>query len=152
MRYRFPRDSTRMVGPDKEGERAGVQITSANCRSERRKYHVPATPMAVVDRTEATRLGHQRAGSPRSSDHRNPSITPTIGLSEYTSRQSAGTAAVAKPTGEMYSPNCTRNGTRYRKSRYVTLSAHSQSPAPNAAPNASTTKNGRARIRQSGRY
>src|ERR1051325_1893044 len=55
-----------------------------------------------------------------------------------------------KPTGDMYKPNCTRKGTTWRKSRYRTFSAESQSPAPNAAPNASPINTGKAKIRQSG--
>src|ERR1700675_2618134 len=42
-------------------------------------------------------------------------------------------------------------GTMYRKSRYFTLSAHSQSPAPSEAPIANAMKSGSVTTRQSGR-
>ena len=38
--------------------------------------------------------------SPPSRHQRNPSMTPTMGLSEYKRRQFAGTTLELKPTGE----------------------------------------------------
>src|SRR5258706_911924 len=54
------------------------------------------------------------------------------------------------PTGEMYSPSWTMNGTIYRKSRYLTFSAAIQRPGPRFATNASTMKSGNKVICQPG--
>ena len=42
---------------------------------------------------------------------RNPSITPTTGLREYSSRHFSGTILLEKPTGDIYRPICTMKGT-----------------------------------------
>src|SRR6267378_2413579 len=83
-------------------------------------------------------------------DHLNPSITPAIGLSEYSSRQRSGTTSLEKPTGERYKPNCTMNGTIKRKSRYLTIKAAIHRPAPNDASNASSTNRGSRRTLEAG--
>src|SRR5579862_2385010 len=75
-------------------------------------------------------LGQYNRVSPRIRLHRNPSMIPTTGLSEYRSRHFCGTTELLKPTGDIYMPNWTINGTTYRKSLYFTLSAHSQTPTP----------------------
>ena len=61
--------------------------------------------------------------SPPKIDHRKPSIIPTIGLIEYNNLHLSGTTLLLKPTGEIYNPNCTTNGTMYLKSRYFTFKA-----------------------------
>ena len=42
---------------------------------------------------------------------RKPSMTETIGLREYSNRHCSGTMLLLKPTGDIYKPNCTKNGT-----------------------------------------
>src|SRR5674476_717821 len=54
------------------------------------------------------------------------------------------------PTVEMYSPNCTTNGTMMRKSRYLTLSAEIHNPAPIAEANATKINNGKVSMRRLG--
>jgi len=54
---------------------------------------------------DEARLGHQRGVSPRSSAHRNPSITPTSGIQRVQQSPPCGTLCVLNPTGEMYTPN-----------------------------------------------
>src|SRR6516165_1715185 len=82
---------------------------------------------------------------------RNPSMTPTIGLREYSKRHCSGTTLELKPTGDTYSPNCTMKGMTYRKSRYLTLRAVIHRAGPTLAKNANTIKTGRSNIRQSGK-
>src|SRR5271165_4658041 len=127
-------------------------MTSAKVRSNFRKYHVPEKQRMKVRAIEIKRPGQKSGASPFSNAHRKPSITPTMGFREYKSRHCSGTTELLKPTGEMYSPNCTMNGTMKRKSRYSTVNVHSHNPAPMATPNASAMKSGKDRIRQSGQY
>jgi len=55
--------------------------------------------------------------------HLNPSITPTMGFTEYNSLHFSGITLLLNPTGEIYNPNCTTKGTMYLKSLYFTLTA-----------------------------
>ena len=81
--------------------------------------------------------------SPPVIDQRNPSITPTIGLIEYNNLHFSGILLLLKPTGDMYIPNCTTNGTMYLKSRYLTFRAATYNPAPMADKNANPRNKGR---------
>ena len=88
-------------------------------------------------------------GSP-SRHHLKPSITPTIGLSEYNILHLSVTTTLLKPTGLTYKPNCTINGMIYLKSRYFTFTAVRYKPIPNAQVKASKTNNGKKMICQDG--
>src|SRR5262245_3546380 len=77
-------------------------------------------------------------------------MTPTRGLRLYQKRQTSGTTALEKPTGDMYRPNCTMNGMTKRKSRYLTLSAPIRRAGPRLASTAKSTNAGSKRICQLG--
>src|SRR5207344_755928 len=77
-----------------------TQIRSAKLRSMRRKHQTPRSSNPRDMAIETVRvLGSRCAWLPRM-DQRNPSMTPTSGFSEYSSRQRSGTSAVVKATGE----------------------------------------------------
>src|ERR1700761_4589381 len=94
--------------------------------------------------------GKYRPPSPARMHHRNPSMMPTTGLSEYSQRHSWGMMLELNATGEIKSPSWMPNGTRYLKSRYLTFSAAIQRPGPMLAANASNKKSGKKRICQPG--
>ena len=52
------------------------------------------------------------------------------------------------PTGEIYKPNCTINGTTNRKSRYSTVKAANHKPAPIDAAKAIAINIGKVKIRR----
>ena len=57
-------------------------MTSAKVFSILRKYQMPLAHSAVVMMMEERSEDSERGVSPRSRDHRKPSMTPTMGLSE----------------------------------------------------------------------
>src|SRR5262245_49417503 len=77
-----------------------------------------------------------------SSAQRNPSTTPTIGLSAKSGRQASGTMEVGYTTGVAKNHSCARNGSVYRISRYLTFSAESQKPTPSAVMTVSNAQSG----------
>src|SRR5262245_16496761 len=119
-----------------------IQMTSANVRSVFRKYLIPVASTTRITVSETRKPGQYIRVAPFSSDHRNPSIVPTIGLIEYSSRHRSGTTSLVNPTGEIYRPNCTMNGTMNQKSRYRTINAEIHKPIPNEAANAIIANSG----------
>src|SRR5271169_118622 len=115
------------------------QMTSANVRSILRKYHTPE----YVNRADIAmdRLMPWRSkGWPSLRRHqRNASMTPVMGFRSSRLRQ-RGTTPVLKPIGETNTPTWTRNGTMYLKSRYLTVRAVNQTPAPKARVRATRMK------------
>ncbi len=55
-----------------------------------------------------------------------------MGLREYNKRYFSGIILLLNPTGEIYSPNWTINGTIYLKSRYLTFNEVINRPNPKA--------------------
>src|SRR6478672_3491092 len=110
-----------------------TQMTSANSRSVFRKYMMPEKRRMSATPHESAKEGQYNGVLPANSAHRKPSMIPTTGLSEYSSRHESGIRLLLKPTGETYRPNWTTNGTRYLTSRYLTFSAAIHSPVPTAA-------------------
>ena len=55
----------------------------------------------IANTAEVAMLGGYTLKSPPRMHHRNPSITATIGFSEYNSLYCSGTTLVTKPTGEI---------------------------------------------------
>src|SRR5476651_2795398 len=103
---------------------------------------MPLTSTTKTSATESVKLARSSSNLPPNNDQRKPSITPTIGFNPYQNRKRSGTSALLKNTGERYMPNCTRNGTTKRKSRYFTFSAVIHSPAPSEVAKAITTNSG----------
>src|ERR1035438_5608001 len=68
-------------------------------------------------------------------------MTPDMGFRSSRLRQ-RGTTPVLKPIGETNTPTWTRNGTMYLKSRYLTVRAVNQAPAPKARVRATRMKRG----------
>src|SRR5580704_17014644 len=77
-----------------------VQIKSANVFSVLRNRRNPNHRKNAVTAMLTSRLGKYSSLWPRRIHHRNPSITPTIGLSEYNKRHCPGTTLELKPTGD----------------------------------------------------
>ena len=78
--------------------------------------------------------------------HLNPSIMPTKGFKEYNNLHFSGITLLLKPTGEIYIPSCTMNGTTCLKSRYFTFIVVSHNPTPKEAKKASNINIGRIKI------
>src|SRR5687768_3340793 len=76
------------------------------------------------------------------SAHRNPVTAPAIGFSPYTPRHFSGSFVAEYMTGVRKNHTRTKNGTRYRTSRYNTFNALSQSPTASAASMANATHSG----------
>ena len=76
--------------------------------------------------------------------HRNPSITPAIGLRLYSSRHFSGTRLTGYVTGVTNIQICTRNGTAWATSRYLTFNAESQRPMARAVKMASSKSSGKS--------
>src|SRR4029078_5038686 len=117
-----------------------VHISSANVSSMRRKTMRPTSSIAAAVTTEMATVPPDN-GTPRNA-HRKPSITPTIGLSAYAQRHCSGTRLAEYATAVTKIHNWPRNGTMYRTSRNLTLSAASIAPRPTAAAHATSTKSG----------
>lgn len=91
VQFRFDLGQTHNVKTLHESSDSGIcyfssaafpQITSANVRSVLRKYQMPVPQRTEVRATEVSKDEAGSGTSPRSSDQRKPSITPTIGLKE----------------------------------------------------------------------
>ena len=76
-------------------------MISANVRSVLRKYQMPVARTRAAVMRERVRLCCGKGVLPPEIDQRNPSMTPTMGLSEYKVRHFSGTIELLKPTGEM---------------------------------------------------
>src|ERR1051326_1012859 len=98
----------------------------------------------VAQSAETAKPGKYTWCSPPRIDQRKPSITPTIGFNEKSSRHFWGTTPLLNPTGERYNPNCTMKGTMIRKSRYSTNNAAIHKPQPTDAASPSNRKKGSA--------
>lgn len=61
---------------------SAFQMTSAKVRSILRKYHTPPTSKIDITAILRSNPGRKSGEAPPETDQRNPSITPTIGLSE----------------------------------------------------------------------
>src|SRR4051794_18009798 len=81
-------------------------------------------------------------GSAPTSDQRSPSTTPTSGFRAYTVRQPALTSEDGNTIGLKKNQICRRNGSTCRTSRYLTLSAASHVPTPNATSAAAAIHSG----------
>ena len=75
-------------------------------------YQISGSDLKLSATTQRLRAnpGRYSWAWPPSRHQRKPSITPTIGLSEYIRRHWSGTIAELNPTGDTYKPNCTING------------------------------------------
>lgn len=79
-------------------------MLSANVFSVFRKYHIPRKVKNKITATDIKNPGQYIFSDPKI-HHLNPSITATIGLSEYTKRHLSGIMELLNPTGEMNNPN-----------------------------------------------
>jgi len=124
---------------------------SAKVLSVLLKYQIPKKRRRKVSPIERIIPGTYILLCPPSMHQRKPSITPTIGFNEYNNLNLSDMLLLLKPTGEIYIPNCTTNGIIYLKSRYLTLSAATYSPAPIEVRNAKRRNKGRKTICQGGK-
>src|SRR5665213_2799657 len=76
-------------------------------------------------------------------------MMPTIGFNEYNNLHFP-TTLLLNPTGEIYSPNCTTNGTINLKSLYFTFKAATHNPVLRLSIHVRNRKKGRYNIFQTG--
>ena len=80
-------------------------MTSANFFSVFLKYITPVMKISAVMARDTAKAGTLIFITSPITAHLKPSMTPTIGLSEYKNINFSGTISLLKPTGEIYNPN-----------------------------------------------
>src|SRR5262249_30646151 len=86
------------------------QSKSAKLFSIFRNCRMPSHRKKAATLTPSHRPGRYSWLCPPSRHQRNPSMTATIGLREYSRRHCSGMMLELKPTGDTYRPSCTMNG------------------------------------------
>ena len=99
IRYRLDRFSTTIAFSDMAAKLRSNQVREAffglselmYSKPKKKSNHGAYSPIS---------LARYSSLCPRSMHHRNPSITPTMGLSEYSNRHCSGTTLELNPTGD----------------------------------------------------